>query len=271
MITELVVPLDGSEFAATAIPAAMAIASRTRAGLRFVGIARDEGERATMHDELHEAARQATTTPAPEVDVIVDVDPTGRLLEIATQQGVVLCFASHDRMGVATHVLHSVGSAIMARARHPFVVVGTLGSRDDATDIVVALDGVGDPRPLLDTAIPWARQLAAPLRLVTVFEPVPEDIRRPSHFTRSHGPPGDPDEYLATLERNVGANLATVSTASIGDPVSVSDGLAHHLAERPAGLLVVGGGRHEHPHLHGGVTRHLLREVAVPLLVVNRH
>jgi hypothetical protein len=42
-----------------------------------------------------------------------------------------------------------------------------------------------------------------------------------------------------------GHGLASVSTASIPDPVGVTDGIVDHLASRPAGLLVVGGGRHK--------------------------
>jgi nucleotide-binding universal stress UspA family protein len=115
----------------------------------------------------------------------------------------------------------------------------------------------------------WARQLGAPLRIVTVFEPAPEDLGEPGHFTRHHGPPVDPDVYLGSIERGVdGQGLASVSTASIPDPVGVTDGMVGHLARWPAGLLVVGGGRHK--GLHAGTVRELLRTVSVPLVVVNR-
>jgi nucleotide-binding universal stress UspA family protein len=118
--------------------------------------------------------------------------------------------------------------------------------------------------------VSWARQLGAPLRIVTVFEPAPEDLGRPGHFTRHHGPPVDPDVYLGAIERGVvdGHGLASVSTASIPDPVGVSDGIVDQLASRPAGLLVVGGGRHK--GLRAGTVRELLRTVSVPLVVVNR-
>jgi nucleotide-binding universal stress UspA family protein len=87
---------------------------------------------------------------------------------------------------------------------------------------VVAVDGVEALEPLLAAAAAWSRQLLAPLRVVTVYEPVPADIRRP-----------------------------------------------RHLYERPALLLVVGGRR---PGLHatGGILGRLLREMPLPILVVNR-
>jgi hypothetical protein len=51
-----------------------------------------------------------------------------------------------------------------------------------------------------------------------------------------------------------------VSTASIPDPVGVTDGIVDHLASRPAGLLVVGGGRHK--GVRAGTVRELLRTVS---------
>jgi nucleotide-binding universal stress UspA family protein len=268
MFETLVVPLDGSDFAAKALPAAVAIARAGNAGLRLVGIARSDAELARVERHVNGTARQVATTKDPEVDVIIDPDPTGALLELAADCANVLCFASHDHRSIATRLIHSVGSALVARAACPIVVVGEYAAQAAwATDVVVAVDGVGDPQPLLVTAISWARQLGAPLRIVTVFEPAPED--QPGHFTRHHGPPVDPDVYLGAIERGIdGQGLASVSTASIPDPVGVTDGIVDHLASRPAGLLVVGGGRHR--GLRAGTVRELLRTVSVPLVVVNR-
>jgi hypothetical protein len=126
------------------------------------------------------------------------------------------------------------------------------------------------PRPIASTHKDFfSTLLGAPLRIVTVFEPAPEDLGEPGHFTRHHGPPVDPDVYLGSIERGVdGQGLASVSTASIPDPVGVTDGMVGHLARWPAGLLVVGGGRHK--GLHAGTVRELLRTVSVPMVVVNR-
>jgi nucleotide-binding universal stress UspA family protein len=270
MFETLIVPLDGSEFAAKALPTAVAIARAGHAGVRLVGIARDDDELASVRRHVNATARRVAATKGLEVDVIVDPDPTGALLELAADCTSVLCFASHDYRSVATRLIHSVGSALVARAACPIVVVGEHAAQAArATDVVVAVDGVGDPQPLLATATSWARQLGAPLRIVTVFEPAPADLDQPGHFTRHHGPPVDPDVYLGAIERGAdGHGLASVSTASIPDPVGVTDGIVDHLASRPAGLLVVGGGRPK--GLRAGTVRELLRTVSVPLVVVNR-
>jgi nucleotide-binding universal stress UspA family protein len=271
MFTSLVVPVDGSELAAKAVPVAVALAGANHATVRLVGISRDDGEFASMYDHVHAAAAQAGVSPVPEADVIVDPDPTSVLLAIAAQEGNVLCFASHDRMSVAAKVMHSVGSALIVRLQHPFVVVGAHTALDSsATDVVVALDGGDDPQPLLVTAAGWARDLGAPLRLVTVYEPVLPDLRDPEHFTRHHGPPGDPDAYLDAMKREVmDVDTNSVSTTSIADPVSVAVGLREHLASRPARLFALGG-RHEGAHAAPGTVRELLHSVSAPLLIVNR-
>jgi nucleotide-binding universal stress UspA family protein len=193
MFETLVVPLDGSEFAAKALPAAVAIARAGHAGLRLVGIARDDDELASVQRHVNGTAREVAAVKDPEVEVIIDHDPTGALLKLAADCTSVLCFASHDRRTVAARLIHSVGSALVARAPCPILVVGDHAAQAArATDVVVAVDGVGDPQPLLATAMSWARQLGAPLRIVTVFEPAPEDLGEPGHFTRHHGPPVDP-------------------------------------------------------------------------------
>jgi nucleotide-binding universal stress UspA family protein len=269
MFAAVVVPLDGSELAATAIPAAAAIARAGHAGLRLVRVARHEDELAAARRQLTVTARTVTTGPSPDVQVLLHHDPADALLAVAADPTQVLCLASHDVPPPAAHALHAIGSTVIARAAHPLIIVGPRAApTDPATEVVVAVDGVHAPQPVLATATAWAQQMNAPLRIVTVYQPVPADVRRPSHFTRRHGPPGDPDEYLNVLAGAVeSGEPTTVSTAAIADPVSVPGGLADHLASRPARLLVVGA-NHRGLHPASATLRDLLRAVAVPVLVV---
>jgi hypothetical protein len=271
MFTTIVVPLDGSDFAAGAIPIAAAIARRGGTDVRLVGIARDESELDRVDERVRASVPMLGDDCDPAIDVMVDHDPVAVLLDVAADNDNVLCFASHDRMAIAAELMHSVGSALITQARRPFVVVGTdVVPNDAADDVVVALDGVDDPEPLIRQAIEWARQLDVGLRLVTVYEPVLADLRRPEHFTRHHGPPVDPDAYLDEIAQDVATrDFGSVSTASIADPVDVAAGLVKHLSGQPAQLLVAGG-RHGGPHLSQGTVRELLRTASLPVLVVNR-
>ena len=270
MFEMLVVSLDGSELSSRAVPVAAVIARASHTGVRLVGVARNGGELAWMYDHVHEAARLLAAAQPPDVDVFVDGDPAGALLKIASDPRYMLCFASHDHVTPVASVLHSVGSHVIEHATHPFIVVGKNADAETlASDVVVALDGVDDPDAVVSTATSWAARLGSSLRIVTVYEPVPADLRRPDHFPRSHGPASDPDLYLEGIRARVVAELSgSVDVVAIPDPVSVAAGLAQHLEDRAALLLVVG--RRVGAHLGPGVLRELLRTVTVPVLVANR-
>jgi len=237
-----------------------------------VGVAHADDELAWVFDHVHAAARSITNGSGPKVDIIVDPDPTTVMLGIADVPGNVLCFASHDRSRLAAKLMDSVGSELMERATRPFVVVGERADRDHrAGSVAVAVDGRGDPEPLLEAAAGWSAGLQSPLHIVTVYEPVPADLRRPEHFTRHHGPAGDPETYLAELRDDVARyGTPNVSTEAIPDPISPAAGLQSYVETHPTRLLVVGG-RKRDAHPIGGTTRSLLSSVSAPLLVVNGH
>jgi nucleotide-binding universal stress UspA family protein len=270
MFKTVVVPIDGSALSRLALPVAAAIAAAGHGGLRLVGIASDDSELEPRRQDLREASRSLPAGASAELDVILDPDPVGALLDIANDVDNVLCFGSHDHSHPLAALLGSVGSKVAERAAQAFVIVGPNGTpATTGKDLVVALDGGDDPDPLLATAVGWAVHLGAPLRIVTVFEPVPADIRQPEHFSRGHGPSTDPDLYLDRMRDRIGDQHLAVATTAIPDPVSVADGLARHLAEHPAMLVAVGGGRR-----HGwasSVTRELLRRSPQPVLVVQHH
>jgi hypothetical protein len=270
MLRDLVIPLDGSEFAATALPVGIELASAANAAVRVIGMAPTDAELAWTYDHVHDDAKRAGLGPRA-VEVRVDPEPVKVLLELAEREGVTLCLASHDRMPPAAKLMHSVGSALIERARRPLVVVGRNAAAETiGPDVVVAVDGVGNAEPLVATAAAWAQSLHARLRIVTVYEPVPADLRRPAHFTRHHGPPGDPNVYLAAMRQRVAdVGLDGVDIVAIANPVSISAGLEHHLANAPARLLVLGGGGRGVSMVRG-VARNMLDRATLPLLIVNR-
>src|SRR5262249_8093820 len=99
----------------------------------------------------------------------------------------------------------------------------------------------------------------------------PADLRDPDHYSRRHGPPTDPDAYLEGVQRRVDdAGLTSCTTAAIADPVSVPVGLAEHLVERPAFLLVLGVHR-RHLRWPSNVVRDLLRMSPPPMLIAQYH
>jgi nucleotide-binding universal stress UspA family protein len=267
----ITVPVDGSPFSGTAVPIAVAVGRAAGATVGLVAIAAEQADVASVTAQVAEATA-GLPGPTTAGDVIVDPDPVGALLGIADRAGTVLCVASHDHLPGAAAILNSVGSLLIERARHPMLVVGPEADVAElGGDVVVAVDGRQSPETLLATASRWAGWLDAPLRVVTVYEPVLPDLRNPDHFSRSHGPSSDPVEYLRRVTHGLDdGGRRRVELVAIPDPVSVAEGLSQHLAARPALVAVVGahGGTHREHHLIAGVVRHLLRQVHLPLLVV---
>jgi hypothetical protein len=201
-------------------------------------------------------------------EVLANVDPIAVLMARAEDPRTVLCIASHDHLPAAAAVLDSVGSKILAHARRPLLVVGPdAGESRVGTDVVVALDGRRDPDPLLSAGTEWADMLHTPLRVVTVYEPVPADIRNPDHFSRTHGPSSDPVAYLEDATTGLDDGSRGLELVALPDPVSIAVGLAEHLESRPA-LVVIAGGRRAKHHPWPGVVRELVRCLHEPVLVV---
>ena len=268
--TRVVVPLDGSEFSTRAIPAA-AVVVAARTGITLVAVATDDHEAASLSHHMHEANTLLPAGTDVTEELIVDADPVAALLQIASDPSRVLFLASHDRMPPAAAILGSVGSHVIERASRPLFVVGPAATAiTPGNDVAVALDGRHDPEPLLAAAVRWATLFDAPLRLVTVYEPVPSDIREPEHFTRRRGPSTDPDLYLQQVRARLEEHAPRgVELASVPDPVSVAAGLSDHLTERPA-LVLVAGGEHHRNVFAPGVLRVLLRTLVGPVLLVPR-
>ena len=272
MFRTVVIALDGSEFAARAVPVGMTLARRGGANVRAVAIARNDAEIDWTYNRVFEDANLDGLDRA-EIDFFVDPNPATILLAETADNGTVLCLATHLRPKPVTALLHSVGSEVIDHAIHPVIAVGSNASVESfADDVVVALDGLDNAEPLLAVAAAWALQLHSRLRIVTVYEPVLSDVRRPEHYTRLHGPPGDPDVYLGAMaERVSDVGLEALETVAIGDPIGPAPGLEQHLAARPALLLVVGGGHPHSRHLHAGVAHRVLENATLPVLIVNRN
>jgi len=268
----IVVPVDGSTLALRAVPAAATLAAAAHAKVRLLSVAHNDGELAWAYDQAQTAAGRLPAEMTSAVDVFVDGGPVRVLLDTGAEPGNVLCFSTHDQPWMASELLGRVGSRVVQRAAHPFLVIAPNSTPTvPSDDVVVALDGVTDPDPVLSTAVEWARQLGTGLRIVTVYEPTPADLRQPDHYSRLHGPPSDPDDYLHGVEGRVDeAGLTSCTTAAIPDPVSVAVGLAEHLADRPASLLVLGGPRRR-LRWPSTVVRDLLRGSPPPMLIAQFH
>jgi nucleotide-binding universal stress UspA family protein len=270
MFEDVVIPLDGSESAAGALPIGISLASTAKARARVVGIAPSDAELDWTYRHVHDDAKRAGLQEA-DVEVVVDPKPAAVLLAIGSDERNVLCLASGYEPDPVARLRHAVGSEVIDRIRRPVVVTGpnaVVGP--EGTAVVVALDGRDDVDVVLTTAAAWALRLGAPLRIVTVYEDIPPDVRETMHFSRAFGPEGDPDEYLTAMRDRVDdPGVGHVDTVSIPHDIGPGRGLEQHLGDRPARLLVIGGHQSRAPRKPaGGVARHVLATATCPVLVV---
>lgn len=180
---QVVVPLDGSETGARALPLAHAIAGRTGA------------EVVTVHvgAALEDVGR---------VDVVLEGDdPAGALLAFTHERtGRVLCVSSHGRTGLRRALLGSVAERLVRHAHAPVIAVGPdVEIRPPMIlprTIVVAVGSGRDEHGVAELAGRWAPLLGAELDLVHVGEQEPA-------VTNLEGirllPGGDPAQALLGL------------------------------------------------------------------------
>jgi nucleotide-binding universal stress UspA family protein len=152
------------------------------------------------------------------------------------------------------------------------VVVGphVVDGLEPIARIVACVDGSTASEWALPAAAAWAATLRVGMSIVTVAEPVPEPIMSGAATRRRHGPPHAPEGYLRALAAAWVGRGVEVTTAAVYDPVSVAAGLADHLADGPAAMVVVAThGRTGLPRLaHGSVAATIVHQVAAPVLLV---
>jgi nucleotide-binding universal stress UspA family protein len=269
-VDTIVVPLDGSEFSARAIPSATRLAERLAAAMIFFSAVPSEDQRRVRTAELLTVApREHRHRPW----VVVDKDPAGAIHEVLHRTaGAIACMASHGRNRSAA-LLGSVTTEVIARGHDPLIVVGPLVELDlEGKGVVACIDETAGSRASLPTAARIADLLAEPLTLITVAEPVPPPLRPGAAPHRRFGPDEDVDRYLEAAAAPLRSEGHAVETCAVYDPVSPAAGVRDYVWQHPASLVAVAS------HARTGTARLLLGSVAAeivgsvvsPVLVIPR-
>ena len=240
MFEDVVIPLDGSESAAVALPIGISLASTATARARVVGIAPTDAELDWTYRHVHDDAKRAGLQEA-DVEVVVDPKPAAVLLDIGSDERNVLCLASDYEPAPVATLRHSVGSEVIDRIQRPVVVTGPNAIVDPGgTAVVVALErsrrrrcgpcdrgGVGAPARSSTSDRHGVR--GHPARR-------PRDhallarLRAPRRPRRSTSP------RCASGSMTPASNTSTRSRSRTTSVPGV--GLEQHLGDRPARLLV---------------------------------
>ena len=245
----VLVPLDGSKFAAAALGTAQVLATRFDADLHTVSVTEHDDEVEVLR---HEAADVlGASIPSDRVHVVVDDDEAAAIAAIAAELGSALvCMSTRGRGRVAGAIMGSVARALLQQAREPIVAVGPFADRPGPFEaaapvplsvprLVACVDGSPASESLIPVAGQWAETLGMSLTILTVAEPTPPPVRSDARWSRRHGPDEDADAYVAGLLETWKDVSRDVETTVVYDPISPADGLRTYLDQHPAGLVAV--------------------------------
>ncbi len=277
--SDVLVPLDGSQFADAAVRTAQALASRFGAVLHTVSVAPHPDDARALGE--HVGALLGSCDEDRNL-VVVGADPVEAIERRRDELGnCLVCMSTHGRGRVSGAVIGSVARALLQRTNVPIVAVGPIADRPESSvdqwpeplavsRLVACVDGSAASEAVLPEAAAWANALGMRLSIVTVAEPVPPPVRPGATWTRRVGPDGDVEQYVADVAGRWADAATDVTGQVVYDPVSAVDGLSAHLRDVPAGLLAVT------THARSGLRRLFLGATAaaivgssvVPTLVV---
>lgn len=266
-MTTILVPLDSSVEARTALPYAMALATPgTEIVLLTVVSSSSEAEAARSSlEQVAQHLRVAGHTVQTEVAI---GDPTERILDTAATIGAgMIVMASHGRGAVGRLIYGSVADRVGHEATVPVMIVraarvepGPVG----ITRLVVPLDGSPFAEQSLPVATGISRRLGTPISLVRAVNPVElmppaigfgEVIPAEIYEETEEQMEQDARDYLDDVAQRLRDQGLPVVTRVLPGPPATAIGEATHLGD----VVVLCS------HERTGVMRWLLGSVAEQL------
>jgi nucleotide-binding universal stress UspA family protein len=252
----LVVPLDGSDFAARAVPVARWFARAF--GAEVVALTTPHSIDPSTRDEtpawLGALIAEPSDVPV-RASVAATVDVADAVVaELAAHPDAAVCMTTHGAIG--SGVLGNVAQEILRRADVPVLLVGRHCATDQVArgPVVVSHDGSAAADAVLAPARAWAHACDVPLVLVHAYHPL--DAASSSR----------PDAVLDEARRRLGpsARLEVVATSFAAGAIR---DVAHEL-----GATLVALATHGHTGSAavsmGRVASWVTRESPCPVLVV---
>jgi nucleotide-binding universal stress UspA family protein len=276
----VLVPLDGSQLAAGAIPTACALATRFGATVHTVTVAVSDLAGQRIRSKAADAL--GTDSDDARIHVEVDTDVAGTVRRCAAQlEPCLVCLSTHGRGRLTGTVVGSTARDIIGRSGVPVVVAGPYVVDLDPEDrtatppfgvdhLVACVDGTPTSERGLAVAAAWAHVLGMKLTVATVAEPCPPPVRIGAPWRRHHGPNEDADEYVRRLRERWAPEVPALETVVIYDAVSAAAGMNDYLAAHPAGLIAVTSHLRD-PLTHlvfGSGAADIIRTSTAPALVV---
>jgi nucleotide-binding universal stress UspA family protein len=280
---KILVPLDGSELSARALPYATELAHRAGATLVLVRaamvqpffkedqLAAEAFAVGVAERELEDIARRLREQGLSVETHVPYGTAAESILRVAVDTGVdAIVMCTHGRTGLGRVIYGSVADAVLRRSPVPVLLVrarGAAGGWPATPDpsVVVALDGSGLAEAALRPAAELARLLGARLVLVRVVEPAfthygYADVRAPSGLVEP-----DPSADLAAAKSYLEYAAATIQREGLAVETRVEYGAPAtaigEVAAATGALAIVMA-----THGRGGLARLVLGSVATALL-----
>jgi nucleotide-binding universal stress UspA family protein len=272
MLGTILVPLDGSPLAESALPIASALARRCGASLALVRAAYYDSQLSDVAGDHYRAVAEAEaylnqllerlTAQGLSISAEVpygDASPADWILsESVSRDAALVIMATHEREGVDRLLHRGVGQAVVQQSKAPVMLVHSsdpvLAQRFEAEHPVLAvpLDGSDLSESVLPAATSLAQAIQGELLLVTVAgsgseqdaayldgvgQRVQPSVTRATGVVRA----GDPAQEIAATADEYGAAAVIMAThgrtglarLALG---SVAEGVLHH-STVPAILL----------------------------------
>lgn len=285
-VRHVLVPLDGSSFAAAALPTARAIADRFGAELSTISVAVDERHAVQLREHArHERGAEAPAAAGATL-VVISPDPGAAITEqAAARDGTLLVMSTRGRGRLSGTLFGSVaGDVLAAGDGTPFIAVGPLADRPgwlvgrprrrprtwpaplSRGHIVALIDGTAEGDAAVPVAARWAAALDRELVVLTVTEDATAASEQRPDRPGFAGPVAD---VHAIAERARG--IAPRARAEvILDPIGVSAGVRSYLAVHDVALVVLAATRRTGAaRLRRGATAaDIVRTSRVPTLIV---
>jgi nucleotide-binding universal stress UspA family protein len=257
------------------------LAERFGADLRTMSVATSSDAAVRLFDEVSptlddDAASDHTV-------VVARGGPGDEIARRADELGSCLvCLSTHARGRVSGALLGSVAETVLQRSGEPIVALGPSADRPgwsptpsrwpaplSVARVIACVDGSEASEAVLPVAATWARSLGMSLTVLTVVDDAPTETRSSRPASR-YGPTGDAADYVAELAQKLRDDALDVDGLVLRDPIGPASAVRAHLAERPAGLVVVGTRARSGLHrLVGGAgAASIVRASIAPCLVV---
>lgn len=295
MFDRILIPLDGSELAETAVLRTLPLAKRLAADVIVAqvlnprmpaGLSTPYASPSILQaaiDRQQQAAEQYLHAVVDKIAdsgvlggwIVLEGDPALRLFEYARQESIgLIAMTTHGRSGLARLAMGSVAERIVHDAPFPVLLYRAgAESESNALGVLAALDGTRESERILPAATLLARELAEPLILLRAVS-VPEAPRVVDGTTVAYVDEmmaierTEAERYLASLAAGIEHQGVAVQVIVRTGPIS--DAICQEAADRNCRVIAMA--THSLTGVarltHGSVADDVLRHTGRPVLLL---